>query len=87
MDGRGGGAAALTEPAAGARGYCLWCGGGGYAGARGYCLWCGGEVYAGEPAFAGSGGLVHGGCMADCLAETPGVAFLAAVCGFEEVIV
>ncbi|MCI8524942.1 MAG: hypothetical protein HFF17_03275 [Oscillospiraceae bacterium] len=72
MDGRGGGAAALTEPA---------------AGARGYCLWCGGEVYAGEPAFAGSGGLVHGGCMADCLAETPGVAFLAAVCGFEEVIV
>lgn len=51
---------------------------------RDACLWCGGEVYAGEPVFAGNGGLVHRECMPDMLMEK--IEFLAAICGFEEVI-
>ena len=50
------------------------------------CLWCGGELYGGNAAFRGSAGTVHPECMGALLLDKPGLPYLAAICGFREVI-
>lgn len=53
---------------------------------RGHCQWCGGEIFVGEPAYGRYGVLLHRDCLEPQLAEDPGLEFLAAFCGWEEVI-
>lgn len=51
------------------------------------CAWCGEELYAGQRAFVvEDGGCIHPECLAAYLADAMDPAYLAALCGYEEVI-
>ena len=53
---------------------------------RGKCAWCGGEIYAGNRIYTGDEGLIHRECILPLMVERRGVGYLAAACGYGEVI-
>lgn len=53
---------------------------------RGKCAWCGGEIYVGNLIYTGDEGLIHRECILPLMTERLGAGYLAAVCGYKEVI-